>query len=202
MKKRLSILFLLALLPALSWANTILVLGDSLSAAYGIDPEEGWVKLLERELNGDTQGTYKVVNASTSGETTGGGLSRLQSLIAAHKPNLVIIELGGNDGLRGYGIKQVRQNLADIATQSREAGAQVLLLGMQIPPNYGRRYTEQFSGMYPKLADDLNLPLVPFFLDKVALRREWMQPDGIHPRAEAQRQMLDNVLPTLGPLLK
>lgn len=180
-------------------APRLLVLGDSLSAAYGIEVQQGWVSLLEQRLA--AKYPHQVINASVSGETTGGGLSRLPALLKQHQPELVIVELGGNDGLRGYPLNVMKQQLAQIIETSRDAGAQVLLVGMQIPPNYGVRYTNRFRDTYTELADQYDLPLVEFLLADVALNAELMQKDGIHPTAEAQEQILDNVWPVLQPLL-
>jgi acyl-CoA thioesterase-1 len=177
----------------------ILVLGDSLSAAYGLELEQGWVTLLEQRLA--EKFPHKVINASVSGETTGGGLARLPALLKEYQPTLVILELGGNDGLRGHPLNIMHRQLAGTIEQSRAAGAQVLLVGMQIPPNYGQRYTQQFHATYKQLAEEYQLPLVDFFLDGVALQPDLMQRDGIHPTAEAQGRMLDNVWPVLVPLL-
>ncbi len=180
---------------------TLLVLGDSLSAGYGIDVEEGWVALLNQRL--ESRGyPHEVVNASVSGETTEGGLKRLPRLLEAHQPEWVILELGGNDGLRGYPVNEMRDNLKQLIELSREAGARVLMLGMQIPPNYGRRYTDQFAAVYPELAEQLEVDLVPFMLVDVATHRELMQNDGIHPNADAQPTILNNVWPVLEPLLQ
>lgn len=177
----------------------LLVLGDSLSAAYGIEVQQGWVSLLEQRVA--AKYPHKIINASVSGETTGGGLARLPALLEQHKPELVIVELGGNDGLRGYPLNTMKQQLARIIETSRAAGAQVLLVGMQIPPNYGPRYTNQFRDTYTELAQQYDLPLVEFLLAEVALNAKLMQKDGIHPTAEAQEKILDNVWPVLQPLL-
>lgn len=182
-------------------AGSLLVVGDSLSAAYGIAVEQGWVSLLERQLE-DRGSEVRVINASISGETSSGGRARLPALLEQHEPDVVVIELGGNDGLRGFPIQRLRSNLQEMIELSQRHGAQVLLTGMQIPPNYGRRYTEQFSAVYTELADQYDIALVSFLLDSVALRAELMQADGIHPTAEAQRQILDNVWPLLQPLLE
>jgi acyl-CoA thioesterase-1 len=179
----------------------ILVLGDSLSAGYGIALEEGWVSLLQERIQ-KHHFAYEVVNASVSGETSGGGLARLPALLAEHQPVIVILELGGNDGLRGHPINVMRQNLEKIIAASQAANAQVLLLGMHIPPNYGARYTRTFHQAYIDLAKKYQLSFVPFFLDQVANNAALMQSDGIHPTAEAQGTMLDHVWPTLEPLLK
>lgn len=195
--------FLTLLLLALSLnanAKSILVLGDSLSAGYGIDVQRGWVQLLDNTLN--RSGRYHIINASISGETTGGALTRLPSLLKMHKPAIIIVELGGNDGLRGHPIKLIKKNLTAIMSISQAAGAKTLLLGMQIPPNYGQRYTHKFADVYTNLAQEMGIPLVPFFLENVALQPELMQDDGIHPTAGAQKQLLDNVMPHLTPLLQ
>jgi len=193
-------LVFIALQNAVASARTILVFGDSLSAAYGIRPEEGWVALLGQRLQ--TQGYgYQIVNASVSGETSGGGLERLPRALQLHRPSLVILELGANDALRGLPLGMTQENLASMVRLSQSAGARVLLIGLRLPPNYGPRYTEQFAGIFPALANQYHLPLVPFLLDKVALVPERMQPDGLHPNAQGQPPMLDTVWPYLQPLL-
>jgi acyl-CoA thioesterase-1 len=179
---------------------TILVLGDSLSAAYGIRLEQGWVALLQGRLKAQGYG-HKVVNASASGETTGGALARLPRALALHRPAIVILELGGNDGLRGLPIAGVRGNFESLIRLSREAGAKVLLVGMRIPPNYGPAYTRTFHQLYGDLAREYRLPLVPFFLDGIALDDSMMLEDGLHPNAAAQPKLLDQVWPQLKPLL-
>lgn len=178
----------------------ILVLGDSLSAGYGIDPREGWVELLQTRLE-DNMYDYRVINASVSGDTTTGGQARLGKLLNTHEPAIVILELGGNDGLRGQPLRIMRNNLDTMIEQAKAAEAQVLLVGMQIPPNYGARYTQTFTETYSDLAKKHQIALVPFFLDKVALEPALMQGDSIHPKAEAQPQLLDNLWPHLEPLL-
>jgi acyl-CoA thioesterase-1 len=180
--------------------RNLLVLGDSLSAEYGLARGSGWVALLERRLS-DKGGRYAVVNASISGETTAGGRSRIEELLARHRPAVVIVELGGNDALRGLDLAATERNLREIARLSRRAGARVLILGMMVPPNYGRRYGEQFSGLFARVAADEKASLVPFFLDGVAERIELFQPDRIHPTAQAQPIMLENVWPALERLL-
>lgn len=181
-------------------AGTVLVVGDSISAALGLDTREGWVSLLQKRLDeGGFQ--YRVVNASISGDTSAGGLSRLPALLAQHLPQVVIIELGGNDGLRGQAPAQLQQNLASMALKSREAGARVLLLGMQLPPNYGQRYTQAFAQVYKDVASSQQLAWVPFFLEGVGGVPGMMQADGIHPTTQAQQRLLDNVWPSLEPLL-
>ena len=179
---------------------TILVFGDSISAAYGIQREQGWVAQLRQRLQ-QRGGRWQVVNASVSGETTGGGLARLPDALAEHHPEVVILELGGNDGLRGYPVPRMRDNLTRMVQLTREAGAAPLLVGMQIPPNYGPRYTRAFAGVFQEVARAENVALVPFILEQVALEPELMQDDGIHPKAEAQALLLDTVWPHLAPLL-
>jgi acyl-CoA thioesterase-1 len=181
--------------------QTVLVLGDSISAAYGMSLEEGWVALLARQLRG-SHPDYQVVNASISGETSAGAASRLGQLLSQHQPAVVVVELGGNDGLRGYPIKRLRENLLDIATQAETSGARVLLLGMEIPPNYGSRYTLQFRDSYSRVADQTGSALVPFMLEGIATQPALMQADGIHPKPEAQGLLLENVWPSLEPLLQ
>ena len=179
----------------------ILVLGDSLSAGYGVPVEQGWVARLQQRLDAEGYG-YAVVNASVSGETTVGALERLPRALARHKPALVVIELGGNDGLRGLPVTELRANLEALVSVSREAGARVLLAAVRMPPNYGPPYTEKFYAVYEGVARDLRVPWVPFFLEGIALREDLFQDDGIHPDLEAQPILLDNVWPVLKPLLK
>ncbi len=177
-------------------AQRILVLGDSISAAYGMSLEQGWVAMLAERLS-DAEPGYEVVNASISGETTAGGLRRLPELLARHQPGLVIIELGANDGMRGYPLKSLRGNLSTMTQLAQEAGAKVILLAMEIPPNYGARYTAGFRDSFAEVAANTGAVLGPFVLDGVATDPALMQEDGIHPRAEAQPMLLDNVLPTI-----
>jgi acyl-CoA thioesterase-1 len=178
----------------------ILVLGDSLSAAYGMRVEQGWVALLADRLKASAYG-YRVINASSSGETTGGALARLPRALEKHRPAIVIVELGGNDGLRGLPISDVRSNLDSIIRLSRKAGAKVLLIGMRIPPNYGPAYTRDFHQVFADVAGQYKLPLVPFFLDGIALDDGLMQEDGLHPNAAAQPKLVAQVWPVLLPLL-
>jgi acyl-CoA thioesterase-1 len=183
-----------------AYAPVILVLGDSLSAAYGIKLEQGWVALLQARLRAKGYG-HRVVNASSSGETTGGGLTRLPRALATHQPAIVIVELGGNDGLRGLAVADVRRNLSSIIRSSQQAGARILLVGMRIPPNYGAAYTRDFQALYGELAREYKVPLVPFFLEDIAADESQFQEDGIHPTAAAQPVLLREVWPQLEPLL-
>jgi acyl-CoA thioesterase-1 len=182
-------------------APKILVLGDSISAGYGLAANEGWVSLLQNRLKSQGYG-YRVVNASVTGETTTGGLARLPRALSLHRPVIVVIELGGNDGLRGLPLETSRANLQKMINLSREAGAAVLLLGMKIPPNYGPRYASEFERLYADLARRNNLAFEPFFLDRVALADGMMQDDGIHPTAKAQPIMLETLWPPLTRLLR
>ena len=182
------------------YKRQVLIVGDSISAAFGLDTRQGWVSLLEQRLK-DEGFTATVVNASISGDTSAGGQARLPALLAAHKPALVVLELGGNDGLRGQLPTQLQQNLASMIDQSRGSGAKVLLLGMQLPPNYGPKYTTAFADVYPALAKEKSVPLVPFFLEGVGGHPELMQADQLHPAVGAQGKLLENVWPTLKPLL-
>ncbi|MCA8866172.1 MULTISPECIES: arylesterase [unclassified Halomonas] len=177
---------------------TLLVMGDSLSAAYGIEREEGWVNLLAERLEGEVH----VINASISGETTSGGLQRFSEIIGQRQPDIVLIELGGNDGLRGLPPNQMQANLASMIEQSQDAGAQVLLLGIDIPPNYGQAYRDAFTGVFYSLAEEYDVSLVPFLLADIALDDALMQSDGIHPTADAQPIILENVWPELEQLLE
>ena len=182
--------------------RNILVLGDSLTAGYGIVLEKSWVHLLEREVRRKFDEDYRVINAGISGDTTGGGLARLKQALDQHQPEIVIVELGGNDGLRGYPVKTIRNNLIQIIQTAKNTKAQVILAGIQIPPNYGERYTSSFAQIYPELATLESVPVIPFILDGVALKEEWMQNDGIHPNEEGQEQIKDNVLLVLEKILK
>lgn len=181
-------------------SNTILIVGDSLSAGYGIDVSVGWVALLAQRLKQQGYG-QRVINASVSGETTGGGRARLPQLLAAHHPAIVVLELGANDGLRGLPLKQARGNLQNMIELAQAQKARVLLLGMQIPPNYGPTYADAFEAMYRELAGTYKLALVPFFLQDVALEAKLLQPDNLHPNELGQPKLLENVWPKLKPLL-
>jgi acyl-CoA thioesterase-1 len=199
----LALLLVLLCLPASYAASTpnILVFGDSISAAYGMRAEEGWVSLLQKKLAAQGYG-YHVVNASVSGETTDGGRARLARALDVHHPAIVILELGGNDGLRGLPLDEAKANLESMIGMATKAGARVLLLGMRIPPNYGAVYTEKFHALFGQLAQAHHLPYVPFLLGQVALNPDMIQSDGLHPNAQAQPQLLDAIWPTLQPMLK
>jgi acyl-CoA thioesterase I len=192
---------LLVTCSAAASERTLLVFGDSLSAAYGLRTDQGWVALLQQRLQSQGYG-YRVVNASVTGETTDGGRARLARALSQHKPQLVILELGANDALRGLPVKDVRANLAQMIGASRQSGAQTLLVGILIPPNYGPQYTKALASMYQALAKEQNVPLVPFLLDGVALDPQLMQEDGLHPNAKGQPRLLENVWPRLQPLLR
>jgi len=181
--------------------RTLLVFGDSLSAAYGLQAEQGWVTQLQRRLLSQGYG-YRVVNASVSGETTSGGRNRIERALAQHKPRLVLLELGANDGLRGLPVKETRDNLAFMMDAIKRSGARVLLLGIRIPPNYGPQYTQAFEQIYAGLAREKKAPLLPFLLEGIALDERFMQPDGLHPNAQGQPLVLANVWPALKPLLE
>jgi acyl-CoA thioesterase-1 len=181
--------------------HTLLVLGDSISAAYGMDLEQGWVTLMDRRLAAERSG-WQVVNASISGDTTDGGLRRLPQLLESHQPAMVLIELGGNDGLRGFPIQRMRDNLSAMVQQAQARGAQVALLSMAIPPNFGKRYTDLFTASFGHIAESTGATLVPFILDGIATYSQLMQADGIHPTAAAQPMIVDNVYPWLEPLIE
>lgn len=185
---------------AYSASKTILVLGDSLSAEYGLPRGSGWVALLEQRLQQDKIAA-DIVNASISGETTSGGRGRLPSLLKRHNPDVVIIELGANDGLRGLPLDPTEENLRRMVQSSKEAGAKVLLVGMQLPPNYGSDYTQRFANMYPKLTKELDTALVPFLFEHMKDKPDMFQADRIHPTVAAQPLILQAVYPHLKPLL-
>ncbi|NNC64351.1 MAG: arylesterase [Gammaproteobacteria bacterium] len=180
--------------------STIVVLGDSLSSGYGLSIDESWVSMLEERLRAEGYG-YDVVNASISGDTSSGGLARLPALLAAHEPSIVIVELGGNDGLRGQPVQSLRANLSRIIELARDNGAALILTGIQIPPNYGPGYTGAFARIYPELAADFDIPLVGFLMEDVALNNDLMQSDGMHPNARGHEVMLENVWAVLADLL-
>ncbi len=188
-------------LPAARGAGqTIVVVGDSLSSGYGIAAEQSWVAMLEDRLRSEGYG-YRVVNASIAGDTSSGGLARLPRLLATHDPTLVVIELGGNDGLRGQPVTALRDNLAKMIELCKASGADVLLAGIQMPPNYGQAYSQALAAVYPELSQRFDTALVDFILEDVALNRELMQADGIHPNAAGQKVVFANVWRVLGPLL-
>lgn len=180
--------------------RVILVLGDSISAAYNMEQAQSWPALLSNRLEQDGY-AYRVFNSSITGDTTEGGLSRLVRLLQSEQPAVVIVELGGNDGLRGLSLDVTRDNLEAMITQSQQAGAEVVLAGIQLPPNYGQSYTERFARMYAELAEEHGTQLIPFILDGIALNPELMQDDGIHPNVAAQPLLLDHVWGALQPLL-
>lgn len=186
--------------PAARAAQTLVVLGDSISAGYGLAQGEGWVALLEQRMQRDKL-DYQVINASISGETTLGGRNRIDAVLGEHRPTVVIIALGGNDGLRGNSLEDTRHNLISIVAACRKAGAKVLIAGMRIPPNYGQVYTRRFEGMFAEVARQQNASLVPFLLKGFADNRSLFQSDGIHPTAAAQPLILNNVYRRLRPLL-
>lgn len=181
-------------------AATVLVVGDSISAAFGLETQQGWVALLQQRLQ-EQKSDLQVVNASISGDTTAGGLARFPDLLAQHKPEYVIIELGGNDGLRGLSLKHMAVNLTTMVQKAQHSDAQVLLLGMRLPSNYGRRYTEAFYNVYQNIAQQERVALVDFFLEGVGGVDGMMQADGVHPTQAAQAQLLENAWQGLKPIL-
>ena len=188
------------LTPLSAATKTLLIVGDSLSAAYGIDVSAGWVALLQQRLI-QNKLNYKIVNASISGDTTANGLARLPGLLDAHHPRIVVIELGGNDGLRGLSLPEMQHNIKTMVEKARSRGAKVLLLGVRLPPNYGKTYTERFHHVYEDVARDSKVPLVPFILEGIATDRALMQADGLHPDTVAQRKVLELVWEKLQSLL-
>jgi acyl-CoA thioesterase I len=201
--KRLAALVVLTVLfmPAgMSAGQTIVVVGDSVSSGYGLTAEQSWVAQLSTRLQSEGYG-YEVVNASIAGDTSAGGRARLPRLLAQHHPAIVVIELGGNDGLRGLPVDKLRENLAAMIEMSQQHDAKVLLAGMQIPPNYGQAYTRALSAVYPELAERFDVALVPFLMEGVALQPGRMQQDNIHPNASGHEVMLENVWEVLTPLL-
>ncbi|MBB5020874.1 arylesterase [Desulfurispira natronophila] len=201
--RRFLLVIILSLFLAVSLRaeTTIVVLGDSLSAAYGIPPEKGWVTLLQEHL--EQQGySHQVINASINGETTAGGLARIDTLLQRHNPELLILELGGNDGLRGTSLDTIRSNLESMINRSYNSGAQVLLVGMQIPPSYGARYTREFSAIYQELSSIYNTPIVTDWLNEVGQDPTLMQSDGIHPNVKAQPYLLESIWKELESLLR
>ena len=191
---------LTALADSVSNDNTLLVIGDSLSAGFGMKAEDSWVALLDKKLRQEGY-VYKVINASITGDTTGNGRRRLTRALQIHQPDIVIIELGGNDGLRGLPISKMQENLAKMISQAHQIDALVVLAGIQIPPNYGQDYANELAAVYPALAEKYAVPLIAFFLKNVALNPALMQADGIHPNEEAQPILLENVWQVLKPAL-
>jgi acyl-CoA thioesterase-1 len=191
----------LAAASAYSAPKTVLVVGDSLSAEYGLSRGSGWVALLERRLK-DEKIDARIVNASISGETTSGGRARLPALLSQHKPDIVVIELGANDGLRGLPVASAEANLRSMVDMARKNNARVLLVGMRMPPNYGRTYTERFFGMYKDISTQTKSPLVPFMLEGVADKPALFQQDRLHPSAEAHPIILSNIWPQFAALIK
>jgi acyl-CoA thioesterase-1 len=181
--------------------RTLLVFGDSLSAAYGLRADQGWVAQLQQRLASQGYG-YRVVNASVTGETTSGGRGRIERALAQHRPAIVLLELGGNDALRGLPVRETQANLKAMIDASKRAGSKVLLLGIHIPPNYGAVYTQSIDSMYAALAADTKVPWVPFILEGFALDPHYMQADGIHPNAAGQPKVLDNIWPALSRMLE
>ena len=196
-----ALLMFSAAASAYSAPKTVLVLGDSLSAEYGLARGAGWVALLEQKLQAQKIDA-RIVNASVSGETTSGGRTRLPALLSKHQPSIVVIELGANDGLRGLPVAAAEANLRAMVKDARNAGAQVLLVGMRMPPNYGRDYADKFFAMFGALSKEVKAPLAPFMLDGVADKTELFQPDRLHPLAAAHPIILGNIWPHLQPLLK
>ena len=182
-------------------AKSIVVIGDSISSGYGIETEKSWVVLLQQKLNKENK-PYTIFNESISGDTTAGGLARIDNALTRHKPELILLELGANDGLRGLSPKKMKSNLTEIIKRSQKANAKVLLLSMRIPPNYGKRYVDMFYNIYPQLAKELNIPFVPFILEDVALIKELMQKDGYHPNVKAQPIIADKIWQYLYPILE
>ncbi|USE84156.1 arylesterase [Acinetobacter tibetensis] len=186
---------MLCLNPMLTSAKTIMILGDSISAGYGLQPQQGWVTQLQKRLDQQYPKQHQVVNASVSGETSSGALARLPKLLATYKPNIVVIELGGNDGLRGQPPQMIQQNLARLVEQSQKAKAKVILFGMKIPPNYGTAYSKAFQQNYTIVSQRYQVKLLPFFLEGIAGHKNLMQNDLIHPNAQAQVKLLNLAYP-------
>jgi acyl-CoA thioesterase-1 len=193
-------ILIVSLFSATATAKSIVVIGDSISAGYGLEDGKGWVTLLQQKFNSKEK-SYKVFNESISGDTSAGGLARIDKALSRHNPELVLLELGANDGLRGLSPKLMKSNLAEMIKRSQQSGAKVLLLSMRIPPNYGKRYVDMFYKVYPQLAEEMNIPYVPFILEEVALVKEMMQKDGLHPNAKAQPIIADKIWQYLQPIL-
>jgi acyl-CoA thioesterase-1 len=194
------LLLLFLVLPNLAEARIILIVGDSLSAAYGIPVEQGWVSLLQERLDSRDY-PFRIINASISGDTTANARARLSQALASHEPAVVLLELGGNDGLRGLSLTEMKSNLDAMISSVQETGARLLLIGVQLPPNYGPRYTERFQSVYRELAVEHDLALLPSLVDGIGTEQKLMQQDGIHPNASAQPLIRDRVWEALLPLL-
>jgi len=192
-------LLVLSVTAAAVQAKTLLILGDSLSAGYGLSQQQSWVHLLQQKLD-QQDSSWTLVNASISGETSGGGLARLPALLEQHKPDYVLIELGANDGLRGFPVPQLDSNLNAMVTQIKQQQSKAVLMQIRIPPNYGPRYTKLFTDLYPKVSKEQQIPLWPFFMETIALKQQWMQADGLHPNLEAQPVIADLMLPLVSSL--
>jgi acyl-CoA thioesterase-1 len=190
----------LSLMPMVTMAKSIVVLGDSISAGYGIDVKMGWVNLLQQKFK-QASIDYVLLNESISGDTSAGGLARIDQILSRHQPAIVLVELGANDGLRGLSPQEMKRNLTEIVKRCENNAAKVMLLGMKIPPNYGKRYIEMFYDIYPQISNALNIPLVPFILEDIALHPEMMQADGLHPNALGQPLIAEKVWTYLQHLL-
>ena len=200
MWSRLILGVIVSLISLSASSGSILIMGDSISASHGIEVQQGWATLLQERLE-EQNSVFTVENESISGETSAGGLARIDQALDRHKPTLVLLELGANDGLRGLSPFVMKKNLAEMIHRSEQVGARVLLLGMKIPPNYGKRYIETFFDVYRQLAEEHDVSRVPFLLDGVALNKELIQQDGLHPNARAQPFILENIWPYLLPML-
>ena len=198
---KICLIFVITLFSSTLMAKSIVVLGDSISAAYGMAADKGWVAILQRKLEQQSQ-VYTIFNESISGDTSAGGLARIDNALNQYNPELILLELGANDGLRGLSPKKMKSNLAEIINRSRKSGAKVLLLSMRIPPNYGKRYVDMFYNVYPQLAEELNVSYVPFILEEVALSKEMMQKDGFHPNVKAQAIIANKIWQYLYPILE
>ena len=192
LKQKLVALFLFTLTASPAFADTILILGDSLGASYGMDENLGWVAKLQKQMP-----EHKIINASVSGETTAGGLRRLPALLESAKPDVVFIELGGNDGMRGFSPKKLKSNLTNLIQLSKDSGAKVLVSEVMVPPNYGPRYGKSFAKVYADIAQDASIKVIPFFMTEIAVHPELMQRDGIHPNEKAQKKIAEFVKPFL-----
>lgn len=197
---RLLLILVLVFVPGKLLAGSIIVLGDSISASYGLSVDQGWVSLLQQKLK-TQEFPYQIHNESISGDTTAGGLARIDKALSTHQPDLVLLQLGANDGLRGLSPVNMKNNLAEIIRRSQKSGAQVLLLSMRLPPNYGKRYIDLFYNVYVQLAEEMTIAFVPFVLQDIALHKELMQQDGLHPNIKAQPLIAEKVWEYLQPLL-